>query len=111
METTPTPDTPELRLCTAILDDAFQIVVRPHERALNQTLYRETLAWFASDERAHPFAFRNLCDLLHLRASVIRSGLSRRLPVATPAATGARLRAVRPNRPVVHHLASGRRAA
>lgn len=111
MNTTLTPDAPELRLCAAILDDAFQVVSRRQDRALNHTLYRETLVWFASDDRSHPFSFRNLCDLLHLRASVLRHKLAQRLATASRGAAGARLRAVRPNGPVVQSLDNHRRAA
>lgn len=74
-------DTPELRLCAAVLEDAWYRALRtsmwdPKGRQRTDP-ERE---WFASTDRQRPFAFENLCDVLGLEPDAVRTQLRRQLP-------------------------------
>jgi len=76
---------PERRLVTAILEDAIQVYLAepPGWRGATKAVAAAE-SWFASDETASPFAFRNVCDVLGLDPSAVRSALVRgraRVPV------------------------------
>jgi hypothetical protein len=68
---------PEKRLMVAVLEEAISVVVngaaRDDER---RAVVREADRWFASDDRANPFAFASICDVLDLDAGQVRQALS-----------------------------------
>ena len=69
----------EHRLMLAVLEDA----VHTYQRARGGggrpggRLFRETEAWFASDETDSPFAFVTICEVWDLDPDYIRTGLRR----------------------------------
>src|SRR5262249_40591143 len=73
------PDTPEHRLVAALLADP----VSPHRPAAPRAprrergLFLEAATWIASDDVSWPYSFRNVCDLLGIDASALRSLLTR----------------------------------
>lgn len=70
---------PEMRLLLAVVEDAFQCIVRNAD-AYNGPRWREFLeaySWFLDDSRGWPFAFANVCDMLALDAEAIRESLQR----------------------------------
>lgn len=77
---TPSEAGPERRLACAVLEQAHQDVAYARrgqqqlgrKRVLPTTALRETLAWFGSNDRAWPYSFLNLADLLGLDAQVVR---------------------------------------
>ena len=76
---------PERRLVTAILEDAIQVYLagQPGWRGAGKAVAAAE-SWFASDDTGSPFAFRNVCDVLGLDVSAVRSALARgraRVPV------------------------------
>jgi hypothetical protein len=75
----PAVQRPELRLMAAVLEDAIRSFCRnAGSRGLRgQRLFRETAAWFASDDVSWPFAFENVCDALALEPEWIRQILAR----------------------------------
>lgn len=70
-------DTPERRLMVAVLDDAWMCAVRTPDPGTKDTPWmaerRDAREWFASDDRSHLFAFRNVCDVLDCDAEAIRA--------------------------------------
>ena len=75
----PSERTPELRLMTAVLEDAIQTFCRcvASRGRRSQRLFRETAEWFESSDVSWPFSFENICDALRLEPEWIR-GLLRR---------------------------------
>ena len=70
---------PEKRLMLAVLEESVadfqkQVVATTRE---GRRIFRETEAWFASDDRDWPFTFANICDALGLEPEWIRRGLRR----------------------------------
>ena len=67
-------ETPEMRLCRAVLFDALHQMARwsgqPGPTA--RKLLQDDLDWVASDDRHGLFAFLNLCDVLKLDPSAVR---------------------------------------
>lgn len=69
---------PERRLVIAVLEDAvdcYQKYLGARDRKGHQ-LFVDAEDWFLSSERAWPFAFENICDLLGINAEYLRRGLS-----------------------------------
>lgn len=68
---------PEATLMRAVIEEAltcfqYQFFIR---RPRTQQLAREAEEWFFSDATTWPFAFVNICAVLHLDPSYIRRGL------------------------------------
>lgn len=68
---------PEAALMLAVLEEAltcfqYQFYIR---RDKAQRLARDAEAWFFSDDSSWPFAFVNICAVLHLDPNYIRRGL------------------------------------
>jgi len=68
---------PEASLMRAVLEEALtcfqnQFYLRHYEA---QRLGKEAELWFFSDETDWPFAFVNICNVLHLEPAYIRRGL------------------------------------
>ncbi len=59
-----TPSEPEKRLMLAVLEDALDVYFRYRGHRRNRRLFRETEAWFFSDDTDWPFAYRNVCAVL-----------------------------------------------
>ena len=78
-------DQPERRLMLAVLQDAFLTLVVHAERRSRKSrrVSDETRRWFASDSRAHPFAFAAICDVIGLDVGCVRSAVRRRVQVAS----------------------------
>lgn len=70
---------PERRLMLAVLQDALLTVAVQARRQTRKSrrLAAEARRWFASETRAHPFAFAAICDVLGLETSYIRAALRR----------------------------------
>jgi hypothetical protein len=80
--------TPERELALAVLTQAVLDLhkFRLARRRRPQRFYMEAYLWVASDERAWPFSFLNLCDGLGLDADGLRERLlAPSLPDAAPA--------------------------
>jgi hypothetical protein len=73
----PAEERPEMRLATAIFEDAWQSVARaPSDRREGRGRdFREARDWFLDDSRSWPFAFLNLCELLALDPNAVRQSL------------------------------------
>lgn len=65
---------PEMRLVRAVFDDGIRAATRRPEsgRRRQLRLYLEARAWVEDDDRAWPFAFANVCDLLGLDPDAVR---------------------------------------
>lgn len=59
---------PILKLCAAVLEDNAR-VLRNDQRPSRLV---EELRWLMSDDRRGPFAFRNVCDVLHRDPAEVR---------------------------------------
>ncbi len=68
---------PEKRLMVAVLEEAISLVVNGAARDGDErgAAVRETERWLASDDRAGPFAFVSICDVLDLDAGRVRQAL------------------------------------
>lgn len=67
----------EFELVRATLDDAIH-TYRKYAMAKGrraQRLFREVDEWFAAEDWSWPFSFVNICEVLDLDASYIRTGL------------------------------------
>lgn len=75
------PGTAERRLMLAVLQDALLTVTRPAGGPASRSrhLADEAHRWFASDSRAHPFAFAAICDVLGLDVDYVRGAIRRLL--------------------------------
>lgn len=73
------PGTAERRLMLAVLQDALLTLTRPAGGSSTraQHLAEEARRWFASDSRAHPFAFAAICDVLGLEVDYVRRAIRR----------------------------------
>jgi hypothetical protein len=73
--------TPERRLLLAVLEDAVVMFLRYRndQTTRGKRLFRETLEWFTSPDRASLCAFISICDQLNLDAEYLRRGLWRQL--------------------------------
>jgi hypothetical protein len=73
------PELPERRLMAAVLRDALGVFERHllEWDSPGRRRFEETAAWFASDDLAWPFSFRNICQELALDAEAIRARLQR----------------------------------
>jgi hypothetical protein len=69
----------ERQVLAAVLEDAVQTYQRfvPGPGSRYPHLARKVEAWFASDERTHPLAFRRICDVLGVDAASLREVLAR----------------------------------
>lgn len=69
---------PEKRLMVAVLEEAISVVVNGAVRDGDgrRAVVREAHRWFASDDRAGPFAFASICDVLDLDPGQVRQALS-----------------------------------
>jgi hypothetical protein len=68
---------PERRLAIAVLEDAvdcYQKHLLARDRKCRQ-LFDDADQWIASEDRSWPFAFENICDLLHINSEYLRRGL------------------------------------
>jgi hypothetical protein len=64
--------TPEMRLMSAILDDAIAVYRDPRgDPRRRRQRCREVERWFRSLDRQWPFSFRNVCDALGLDAATV----------------------------------------
>lgn len=68
---------PEVALMRAVLEEAltcfqYQFYIR---RTGAQQLARDSEEWFFSEDTNWPFAFVNICNVLHLEPDYIRRGL------------------------------------
>jgi hypothetical protein len=65
------------RLALAVVQQAAEDLRAYHPARLraDQRLYREAHKWVASDERAWPYSFVNLCDALQLSPTALRAQL------------------------------------
>jgi hypothetical protein len=72
------PQGPEYRLVIAMLQDAvecfqkYRFAIDEHGRQL----FEDAREWIASDDRAWPFSFENVCGILNLNAEYVRRGLT-----------------------------------
>jgi hypothetical protein len=68
---------PEMRLATAIFEDAWQSVVRTasDRRGRQRREFREASDWFLDEGRSWPFAFLNVCELLAFDPNAVRQAL------------------------------------
>lgn len=64
-------ETPEHRLCLAVLEDAIRDLGRA-PRGDRDTRRRDAWAWFASDDTAWPFSFVNIAAALGLYPDQLR---------------------------------------
>jgi len=80
--------TPELRLMSAVLEDAIRTFCRcfGSRGVRHQRLFRETASWFESSEASWPFSFENICDPLALEPGWVRGLLRRWRAAQTPSA-------------------------
>ena len=67
----------EHRLMAAVFEEAMLNYLKHvrGEKGGSPKLYAAAAAWFASNDRAWPFAFLNVCDALNFEPEVIRCGL------------------------------------
>ena len=70
---------PELALVTAILEDAVRSLSRRDPSGPRRREFIEARDWLLDDDRAWPFAFRNVCDLLGVDAAALRGSVHDRL--------------------------------
>jgi hypothetical protein len=65
---------PEMRLVLAVFEDAIRAAARPPSirNGRGQRDYVDARAWVQETDRAWPFAFPNVCDLLGLDADAVR---------------------------------------
>jgi hypothetical protein len=70
---------PERRLMLAVLQDAVITLTRHSERSSSHSrrIVEEAQRWFASNSRAHPFAFAAICDVLGLDVDYVRAAIRR----------------------------------
>ena len=70
-------ESPERRLVLAVLEDAVNVYRRTARKTskISRAQRREVETWFASNDRSWPFAFLNVCDVLGIEASALRSAL------------------------------------
>lgn len=68
-----TPDCPQVALMRAVLGDALSCLLRYRGRRLG----REAEEWILSDEKAWPFSFVNICQVLDIDPGYIRHRLKR----------------------------------
>jgi hypothetical protein len=70
---------PEHRLMLAVLEDAVAVYQAGclSQRLGSRPLFRDTEAWFASDDTASPFSFVTICELFAIDPEYVRSGLGR----------------------------------
>lgn len=83
--------TPERLLAVAVLWQAAMDLqkFRYAPRRKKQRLYREAYQWVASDDRAWPYSFVNLCDMLSVSTQCLRRELLATHPTREPAAAAA----------------------
>lgn len=69
--------TPEKKLQVAVLESALYDMQRYRNarRAREQRLFRESYAWFTSEDDNGPFAFITICHSLELDPIYIRKGV------------------------------------
>lgn len=69
---------PEKRLMVAVLEEAISVVVNGAARDGDErgAAVREAERWLASDDRAGPFAFASICDVLDLDTGRVRQALN-----------------------------------
>jgi hypothetical protein len=76
---------PEVALIAAILEDALRSLSRRDPNGPRRREFIEARDWLLDDDRAWPFAFRNVCDLLGIDAAALRDTFQDRLqPRARP---------------------------
>ncbi len=64
---------PELRLAAAVLEDAIRVLRgRAEAGGRFERDFFDTRRWLRDDDRAWPFAFRNVCELLALDPIAVR---------------------------------------
>src|SRR5512139_843123 len=71
------PKEAEYRLAVAVLEDAIDCYQK-HLNAADpkaRQLFEDAEAWVVSDDRAWPFSFVNICELLNLSPAYVRRGL------------------------------------
>jgi hypothetical protein len=70
-------DSPEKRLCLAILEDAINCLRRyRYARDVRlRMMYRQARQWIHDRDCAWPFAFNNVCDFLGVDSNCLRKAL------------------------------------
>jgi hypothetical protein len=70
---------PEHRLMLAVLEDAVAVYQAGcvSQHLGSRPLFRDTAAWFASDDTSSPFSFVTICELFAIDPDYLRSGLRR----------------------------------
>jgi hypothetical protein len=70
---------PEHRLMLAVLEDAVAVFKAGcvSQHLGSRPLFRDTAAWFASDDTSSPFSFVTICELFAIDPDYLRSGLRR----------------------------------
>jgi hypothetical protein len=66
---------PEIRLLRAVLEDGLHVIQRhaASPRLRKRRMFRETVAWLASDDVSSPFSFVNACHALGIDPDWVRS--------------------------------------
>lgn len=70
----------EWKLCRAVLADAIDILKKAPVFAREpkgRRLYDDTVFWVASADRAWPFSFENVCEVLGLDPEAVRGAIKR----------------------------------
>lgn len=89
---------PERRLVIAILEDAVDCYTKhifARDRRGRQ-LFLDAEEWFSDTDREWPFAFENVCDLVGLNATYLRTGLLRWKDRAIAQRSGGKVVPIRP---------------
>jgi hypothetical protein len=75
------PETGEMRLALAILEDALRCAMRHHDSRITEQRIaaREAMEWIRSDDDSPPFTFVRVCQLFDLDPDWIRDTLHRHL--------------------------------
>ena len=70
----------ERRLMLAVLEDAINCLqIRKRRHGIKKELYEETVDWLKSEDDEDVFSFQNICEVLDIDASKLRSKLLRRI--------------------------------
>jgi hypothetical protein len=77
---------PEKKLMVAVLEEALATVISPGNRQseAQRQIEREAWRWIASDDRAGPFSFATICDVLGLDVESVREVISTRMALRQP---------------------------
>lgn len=68
-------DIPEKRLMLAVIEDAWNMAIRPIKGRRGQRLQEEARDWFLSDDSQWIYSFISICEYLDLEDSEIRKAV------------------------------------